>query len=37
MSLGGAVTVVVLAVGLGLFWRADLKKKTAATEVAAAN
>lgn len=38
MSLGGAVTVVVLAVGLGLFWRAELKKKkTAATDVAAAN
>ena len=38
MSLGGAVTLVVLAVGLGLFWRAELKKKkTAATDVAAAN
>jgi protein SCO1/2 len=38
MSLGGAVTVVVLAVGLGLFWRAEIKKKkNAATDVAAAN
>ena len=38
MSLGGAVTLVVLAVGLGIFWRAELKKKkNAATDVAAAN
>jgi protein SCO1/2 len=38
MSLGGAVTLVVLAAGLGLFWRAELKKKKdAATDVAAAN
>lgn len=37
MSLGGAVTVVVLAVGLGLFWRAELKKKNAAAEAVAAN
>ena len=38
MSLGGAVTMVVLAVGLGMFWRAELKKKkNAATDVAAAN
>ena len=38
MSLGGAVTLVVLAVGLGMFWRAELKKKkNAATDVAAAN
>ena len=27
MSLGGAVTVVVLAVGLGLFWRAEINRK----------
>ena len=38
MSLGGAVTLVVLAVGLGLFWRAELrKKKDAVTDVTAAN
>jgi len=37
MSLGGAVTVVVLAVGLGLFWRAEInrKKKAAASDAAA--
>jgi protein SCO1/2 len=37
MSLGGAVTVVVLAVGLGLFWRAEInrKKKGAASDAAA--
>ena len=37
MSLGGAVTVVVLAVGLGLFWRAEInrKKKGAASYAAA--
>jgi protein SCO1/2 len=37
MSLGGAVTLVVLAVGLGIFWRAELKKKNEATSVAATN
>jgi protein SCO1/2 len=26
MSIGGAVTVVVLAIGLGLFWRAEIRK-----------
>jgi protein SCO1/2 len=37
MSLGGGVTVVVLAVGLGLFWRAEInrKKKGAASDAAA--
>ena len=42
MSIGGAVTVIGLAVGLGLFWRADSRRsesrrKAAASGVAAAN
>lgn len=37
MTIGGAVTLLVLAGGLGLFWRSELKKKNAATEVPAVN
>ena len=29
MSIGGAVTVLFLAIGLGVLWRTDLKKKSA--------
>ena len=31
MSIGGAVTVVVLAIGLGLFWRAEIRKNKTKT------
>ena len=31
MSIGGAVTVVVLAIGLGLFWRAEIRKNRTKT------
>jgi len=36
MSIGGAVTVLVLAGGLAMFWRAELKKKKQSASAASA-
>ena len=36
MSIGGLVTMLVLAVGLGMFWRSELKKKQSASAANAA-